>query len=117
MAKPPDAPPLYWHRRDEDDPSVLGRSTDALFVLDDTGTVWLVPEPPSPRLFVNSSTDRFYESMAVFQPVWQNLGPDEDASAAVERMTEDLTRIDAVAFRRTDSFWSVVLEQVRDGLL
>jgi hypothetical protein len=63
-----DAPPLYWHRRDEDDPSVVGRSTDALFVLDETGAVWLAPDGPSPRRFVNSSSDRFYESMTVFQP-------------------------------------------------
>ena len=61
---PPDLPPVYWRRGDEDDPSILGRSTDALFILDEAGTVWLVPEGTAPRRFVNSSTNRFYEAMA-----------------------------------------------------
>ena len=117
MNAPPDAPPLYWRRSDEDDPSVLGRSTDALFVLDDVGTVWLVPKGAEPRLFVNSSTDRCYESMAVFQPAWRSLGPDEDATSTIEHLSDALRRIDAEAFEGGDGFWPVVLEQVEQGLL
>ena len=114
----PDSPPLYWRRGDKDDPGVLGRSTDALFVLDDAGVVWLVPEGVGlPRLFVNSSANRFYESMAAFQPAWRSLGPDEDATSTVERITADLGRIDPEALRATDRFWPVVLEQVEQGLL
>jgi hypothetical protein len=117
MNAPPDAPPLYWRRGDEDGPSVLGHSTDAVFVLDDVGTVWLVPEGAKPRLFVNSSTDRFYESMAVFEPAWRSLGPDEDATATTEHLADALRRIDAEAFQGGDGFWPVVLEQVEQGLL
>jgi hypothetical protein len=114
---PPDAPPLYWRDGDDSDPSIVGRSTDALFVLDEGGSVWLAPEGPSPRLFVNSTTERFYESMAVFQPAWLSLDPDEDAATIMERVRDDLRRIDAAAFGDLQGFWSLVLEQVEDGLL
>ena len=113
----PDAPPLYWRRRDDDDLSVVGRSTDALFVLDEAGSVWLVPERGEPRLFVNSSTDHFYESMAVFQPEWHRLGPDDDATATAGKIAEELRRIDPEAFRAGECFWPAVLEQVEQGLL
>jgi hypothetical protein len=113
---PPDAAPLYWRDGDETDPSIVGRSTDALFVVSDNGTVWLVPEGPSPRVFVNRTTERFYESMAVFQPAWRSLGPHEDATETVERIANDLRRIDGAAFSDR-SFWPLVLEQVQDGLL
>jgi hypothetical protein len=115
-APPPDAPPVYW-RGDDADPSIVGRSTDAVFIRGDNGAVWLVPEGTSPKLFVNCSTERFYRSMALFQPAWQSLDPDEDATAIVKRVADDLRMIDERAFTESHSFWPLILEQVEDGLL
>lgn len=84
------------------------------------GEVLSVPEDAALRVrFVNSDV----ESFATFlletcktRPKFPDLGDDE-IDAAIEVLEARLFTIDPPAFADPDTWWSVIFEQLRDGLL
>jgi hypothetical protein len=120
---PDDSPPFWW--RDEQASllhgyEVVGRDERCLFCMDADGCLWLVdPDGQLPTRFVDSSMQQFGAILSAFQRVWanrQDAGEDEAAEATAE-LTAAIAGLDPHALNDPDSYWPVLLEQMRDGLL
>ena len=94
-AIPEDTPPFFfrvgydeWHGVD-----VVGRDGSGLFCIDDDEhdrSVWWVSErdPRLPRRFVNTSVERFRESLTTFYGTWRALRGLRPDTAALQRWPE-----------------------------
>lgn len=69
--------------------------------------------------FVNSSLRKFEESMQVFRSTWVRRANATDATAREleSALRSRLAEIDESAFDDPDAWWSLILEQMGDGLL
>ncbi len=117
---PRDAPPLF--SRDRGDTPVrgyeiIGSHYEHLFGVDSAGQVWLVdPDGEEPPVFVNGSVQQFASAVKIFEPAWRAMGPDEVVVDQIVQITAAFEQIDQAALADAGTFWSVVLEQVEDGL-
>jgi hypothetical protein len=126
-AIPEDTPPFFfrvgydeWHGVD-----VVGRDGSGLFCIDDDEhdrSVWWVSErdPRLPRRFVNTSVERFRESLTTFYGTWRALRglQDEEARQRVSALRQELAAIELPGgVVEPDDYWQVILEQVEEGLL
>ena len=107
-----------------------GSSRSLLRLGDDLGT-WLCldlathqvvsvdPERELPERFVNSTLSDFLRFLCRLDRFWAKTMPleDDEAIAAVSPLREEMRAIDAAALGSEDHWWSVVLEQMSDGLL
>jgi hypothetical protein len=85
-----------------------------------TERVWAVDlEGSLPRRFVNSSLADFVAALGIYAQSQPELrtASDEQAAGVVDRLRNDLSKLDAPALRDPESWWSVILEQTADGLL
>ncbi|WP_329444699.1 SUKH-4 family immunity protein [Streptomyces sp. NBC_01426] len=74
---------------------------------------------PVPPQFVNSSLPQFVRSLAMLGHMWrlrQHLTPEQAGRWTVDFQT-NLAGLDSAALASPESWWSVLLEQMWDGLL
>ncbi|WP_374195461.1 SUKH-4 family immunity protein [Streptomyces sp. ISL-87] len=74
---------------------------------------------PVPPQFVNSSLPQFARSLAMLGQMWrlrQHLTPEQAGRWTVDFQT-NLAGLDSAALASPESWWSVLLEQMWDGLL
>ena len=127
-AIPEEAPPFFF--RVEGDAGhgvdVVGRDGDGIFCIDDDEhdrSVWWVSErdPGSAHRFVNTSVERFRDSMAVFNVTWRSLRSisDEQRRHRLAQLRSELTAIEAApsVLVEPDDYWQVLLTKVEEGLL
>jgi hypothetical protein len=103
---PSEAPPFFWRaaaRETFAGRAVIGRDEQTLFCVEPHGEVLAVdPDGVVPQRFVNASADHLARFLDVFAPAWRAWRDVDDADAQLAD---------------GESFWSVVLEQMHDGLL
>ena len=93
---------------------------EVAFVAADDGAVWSIhPAGILRTRFVNSSLDQFAVFLSVVTALWSALtGVDDDeAVRQVDTLVAELQLVDSAAFTDAESYWSVVVEQLRDGLV
>ena len=99
---------------------VIGSDEATAFVTDAAGVVWSIdPTGSLPRRFVNSSVDQlaaFLKTVPARRKAMMGL-TDDEAARAVQHLVRELEDVDAVALTDRDAYWSVVIEQLRGGLL
>lgn len=98
----------------------LGSDGGGTFVVDQVGAVvWLAANPELASRFVNSSRSLFGEFLSMVGSMRDGLAgtTDRDAIRTISEMRDLLRGKDPAAFRSDDSWWSVVFEQMDDGLL
>ena len=68
---------------------------------------------------MNSSTRQFTDSLAVLRDAWRVRAElsESDADAQASHLRAAITAIDAAAVDHDDHWWSLVLEQLDQGLL
>ena len=127
-AIPDEAPPFFLHVEGDVDHGVdvVGRDGGGLFCIDDDEhdrSVWWVSErdPGSARRFVNTSVQRFRDSMAIFHETWSSLRglSDDQRRHRVAELRRELTAIETApsVLVEPDDYWQVILAQVEEGLL
>jgi hypothetical protein len=84
----------------------------------ENGAVYSYAEGRRQRI-VNCSLGQFVDALDVFRPEWEQRATldDDEAEAQAHRLRSELLRIDERAVMMTDSWWSLVLEQLDQGLL
>jgi SUKH-4 immunity protein len=100
--------------------TILGSDAGGTFVLDDQGAVqWEAHEAPRPGRFVSSSIGLFAEFLLTVSALRDELVrmPEADALRALSDTYERLRSRDPAAFAGNDTWWGVVFEQLRGGLL
>ena len=98
----------------------LGSDGGGAFVVDRHGKVsWLAAEPAQEGRFVNSSTRLFGEFLSKVGPMRDRIEgmPESDALREVVAVRDELRGADPAAFGTGDAWWSVVFEQIEDGML
>jgi hypothetical protein len=98
----------------------LGSDGGGTFVVDHHGEVtWLAAEPGHRSRFVNSSARLFGEFLSKVGPLRDRIAgmADDDALREVVSMRNDLRVEDPAAFGAGDAWWSIVFEQIEDGML
>lgn len=116
-------PPLFWPLGQGPAPGSpapadsIGHDGGTWFHVDDTGAVQATDG--SGRRFVNSSAEIFADVMTVVADEWRRRATlsDEDADAQTDRIRELVRRLDPAASDGSGTWWSLVLEQMDDGLL
>lgn len=115
--------PFFWPASDGDTlPAgrVVGRDLGRSFVEGADGSILaVVPSSEAAAWFVNSSEGHFAAFLAWLPLARAGLAGLDDvaAGAAVDELQERLAAVDGAAFDGPDTHWSMVLEQLRDGLL
>jgi hypothetical protein len=68
---------------------------------------------------VNSSRRQFIESLAILRDAWNVRAElsDSDAGEQASRLRAEVSALDAAALDRDYHWWSLVLEQLEQGLL
>jgi hypothetical protein len=101
---------------------VIGHWEEEILYLEDTDTGHIFevdPRGERPRHFVNSSLEQFRTFAGHLLEHWDATAAmdDDDAIAAVPDLEATLRAVDPQALADTGTFWSLVLEQMADGLL
>lgn len=99
---------------------VGGDGATAVCVDAATGDVVSVsPDGRYPERFVNSDLAAFADFLTRVEDARRRLVavPDDDAERAVDALASQLRARDPRALADPDAWWSVVVEQIRDGLL
>ena len=129
MSSPPAAmPPFFWPLtegelppgRPSPDVEILGHDGGTFLVVSADGSVVSVaPGGDGAQRFVNSSTRQFTDSLAVLRDAWRVRAElsESDADAQASHLRAAITAIDAAAVDHHDHWWSLVLEQLDQGLL
>lgn len=85
-----------------------------------SGAVFAVdPAGKLPCRFVSSSLIAFLELLSLYHNYAervQSLGEDQ-ADTLVEQVAQEMSSVDSAAFDGPENWWSVIVEQMRDGLL
>lgn len=116
--------PFFWVAEQGDEPPrkpeySIGHDGKTHLVIA-AGEVWsLDPAGVLPRRLVNRSVEQFVDSLTGFREAWAvRADLDEVASdRQIAQLRERLRDIDADAIDDPASWWSVILEQMADGLL
>jgi hypothetical protein len=127
-AIPDEAPPFFFHVKGDVDHGVdvVGRDGGGLFCIDDDEhdrSVWWVSEsnPGSSHRFVNTSVERFRDSMGLFHETWRSLRglTDEHRRQRLAALRRQLAAIETApsVLVEPDDYWQVILAQVEEGLL
>jgi hypothetical protein len=80
---------------------------------------WAQPGQPVPPQFVNTGLPEFTRSMALLGRMWRlrfGLNPEQAGRWTVDFQAQ-LVALDAAALASPESWWSVLLEQMWDGLI
>ena len=129
MSSPPAAlPPFFWPRTEGEPPPgpppsgvvVLGHDGGTFLVLSRNGSVVSI-EPGADRAerFVSSSRRQFSESLAMLRDAWGVRAElsESDADKRASRLRAEVSALDAAAVDGDDHWWSLILEQLEEGLL
>ena len=123
-AIPAEAPPFFLHVHGDAGlgVDVVGRDGGGLFCIDDDEhdrSVWWVRErdPGSAQRFVNTSVERFRNSMSTFHETWLSLsGLSEDQRRhRLAELRRELSAIDPGVIVEPNDYWQVLLAQVEEG--
>lgn len=100
---------------------ILGHDYDVPICLDEhrAGAVVLLQnQPDCDERYINVSVRKFAESLVVYQQYRIAVASDEPHADSLIAVTERLLReADPTGFLDMDSFWPVIIEQMKDGLL
>ena len=125
-AIPEETPPFFFHVEGDagHGVDVVGRDEDGLFCIDDDEhdrSVWWVSDrdPRSPHRFVNTSVERFRDSLGIFYETWRSLrrGPDGQVGDRLVGLRRELAAIDPGVAVEPDDYWPVILAQMEERLL
>jgi hypothetical protein len=105
-----------------------GPAGDYVLIGDDYGTQLCVhltdgavysidPESEYPTRFVNSGVHQLAKFIQTYQSYAALSKTDAELVPVAARMRAELASLDSAAFSDSDNWWSLVLEQVEDGLL
>ena len=99
---------------------VVGHDEGTFLVLSADGSVVSIePGADGAERFVNSTGRQFTDSLAVLRDAWAVRAElsERDADVQAARLRAELSAIDAAAVDGDDHWWSLVLEQLEQGLL
>ncbi len=121
---PASLPPFYWTPGAGDPPpkapaDAIGHDGATHLIVDASGAVRTTIAAGVPSRFVNSSIGQFLDFLDVFRTEWlrrPNLA-DQDAAGQVLVLRKQFRQNDATALTDDESWWSVILEQMRDDRL
>ena len=102
------------------DGHVIGKDEATVFVVAQDGSVWSIdPTGVLPQRFVNSSTACLAIFLADLPPLWRTLDGvnDDEVEPIVNKLVLRLQSVDPPALGDADTYWAVVVEQIRLGLL
>jgi hypothetical protein len=87
------------------------------FFLRSDGTVWYRHHADERIWFVNEGRLLFRDCLAAFSHYCDSVAKTEDERAAVHELELALTNNRALGTTAEPTYWSVILEQCKDGLL
>jgi hypothetical protein len=129
MTSPPAAlPPFFWPLTEGEQPpgrpssgvEILGHDGGTFLVLSADGSVVSIePGADGAARFVNSTRRQFMDSLAMLRDAWRvRAGLSEsDADEQASRLRAEVSALDAAAVDGDDNWWSLILEQLEQGLL
>lgn len=119
---------VYWPPTEGESPpgqsppdvELLGHDGGTFLVVRENGSVVSVQPSADPaERFVNSSRDRFIDSLERLRDAWEARAAlsEERAVRQARELRNDVAARDEAAVSNEDHWWSLVLEQLEDGLL
>jgi hypothetical protein len=98
---------------------VVGDDYGTKIALDAKEQVWSLGDGEMPNRAINTSLDRFVLFLGIYRSATPALkeATDEQASGIVDGLRGQFSALDPAALAEGENWWSVVLEQVEQGLL
>ena len=90
----------------------IGRDLGALVIVLDSGPV--VAGTDRRLIPINSSLDQYREALAVVGGIRDELASNPEDEGLIANLEEQLRKIDLSSLEVPGSYWSLVLEQIRD---
>jgi hypothetical protein len=91
--------------------------TELRIRLSDGAVLSIDTENTLPTRFVNSSVERFAESIDVHRSYDWRAADDTEVARLARKLREQLAGLDSAAINEPENWWAIVLEQVENGLL
>jgi hypothetical protein len=129
MSSPPAAmPPFFWPLTEGEQPpgrpwsgvEILGHDGGTFLVVSADGSVVSIePGADGAERFVNSSRHQFTDSLAILRDAWRVRAElsESDADEQASRLRAEVSALDAAAVEHADHWWSLIFEQLEQGLL
>ena len=98
---------------------MIGHDSGTLFVVAPSGTVMSTGGASAGARFVNSTEEMFHDSLTALRAAWETRSQlsDTDAIDQAMRLGKTISEIDPDALDNRDNWWSLVIEQLDQGLL
>lgn len=114
-------PPQAQLRRPESFPELVEIGSDDMvpICLDERSGEIVCLEPGNSLRFMSSGIRNLGETLIIYQEYRDKVRsmPEEDVDAFIEEIEERMRTSDSRALAIPESYWSVVIEQMKDGLL
>ena len=91
-----------------------------LCIVEPTGHVVHLEPGGATERYVNASLERFADFLVAYEQYRREvvaMEEEDDIDALIDRVESQMRSVDPSALEGPESFWSVILEQMRDGLL